>query len=270
MHKLRMKHLFLTAALLALSPALQSAPLSSGQEVASCMRANLPRHFSVEDFVLSSRSANGHEEVMTGQIYFSRENRQRELGPARAMMHIENPAALRDSSYLLIETDDYLRDGMFVFLPAINRVRRVSGTMADGQLFGTDFSYHDFKLFRSALRDMNAGEMKPSVFNGRPSYQLRFTPKTGVETPYDFVDAQIDAQSCLPLILHIHEQGHLKKTLEVPAHAFEREGDYWYAREFTIRDLQSKTSSTLRTTGYDTQTRPPEALFNPATFYRRF
>lgn len=262
------KYPLLIAALLGLSQSALADTLTSSQDVAACMRANLPRHFAVEDFVLSSRSPNGSEEVLSGQIYFSRETRQKGLGPARAMMHIENPAPLRDAAYLLFETDDYMRDGMFVFLPAMNRVRRVSGTLADGQLFGTDISYYDFKQFRTAMGDMDASDMQPGLFNGRRVYQLRFTPKDPQASPYEFVDAQIDAQSCLPLQLRIHEQGHLKKILSIPVDAIRRDGERWYPAEFTIHDQLNNSSSTLRTTSYDSATPPAEKLFHPSTFYR--
>ena len=52
-----------------------------------------------------------------------------------------------------LSTDDYLRDGMFVYLPAVKRVRRVTGTFADGALMGTNFSYFDFKQLQNTFGD---------------------------------------------------------------------------------------------------------------------
>ncbi len=242
----------------------------SAPEIAACMRGNLPSQLAVEDFVLSSKSANGAEEVVSGQIYYSRKKSAEGLGPARAMMRLENPAPLRNAAYLLIETDDYMRDGVFVFLPALNRVRRVAGTLADGQLFGTDISYYDFKQIRSAFADMGPTLLHATQEREHKTYHLRLHPGSAENAPYQHVDATIDARSCLPLRVEMYEHGRLVKVLSVSREAIRRDQTRWYPAEFSVHDLIRNSHTTLRTTGFDTQTELPDKLFSPSSFYRVF
>lgn len=246
-------------------------PAESGEQIAACMRDNLPERFWVEDFVLTSRAASGDAEAISGQLYFTRQTRDGQTGPSRAMLRIENPSPLRNAAYLILESEDYLRDGMFVFLPAVNRVRRVSGSMADGQLFGTDISYYDFKQFRSALSDMRAGQAVAVQHENRPAWSLRFDPAADEEAGYERVDAVIDAQTCVPRVLEIYENGRLRKTFTVPLDAIKPYADgRWYIAEFSMHDHLKDSDTTIRTLGFDTSRSLPEQLFHPSTFYRAY
>ncbi len=258
--------------LLSLGFAAQATPPApDGEQIAACMRGNLPERFWVEDFVLTSRAANGDAEAISGQLYFTRQTRDGQIGPSRAMMRIENPSALRNSAYLILESDDYLRDGMFVFLPAVNRVRRVSGSMADGQLFGTDISYYDFKQFRGALSDMRAGAATAEPFEGRPAWRLRFMPRPEGDPGYERVDAVIDGETCIPRVLDIYENGRLRKTFKVPLDAIKPYAKgRWYVGEFNMHDHLKGSDTTIRTLGFDTSRSLPDQLFHPSTFHRAY
>lgn len=245
-----------------------AAESDDAASVMACMRDNLPRRLEVEEFVVLSSTQDGARETLGGEIFFTRERMNGELGRARAMMRITQPAALRNSAYLILETDDYVRDGMFVYLPAIARVRRVSGEIADGRLFGTDITYYDFKQIRSAFGDMNAQYVGKDTAQGRPVHTLKLVPDQGVNAGYDHLIAQVDAQTCLPLNMSFYEQGQLIKEATVPANAIVADGDRWYPAEFTLRDLINHSQSTLKTTGFRSDEQLPERLFHPASFYR--
>ncbi len=248
------------------SPA--AATEAEAASVMACMRENLPTRLEVEEFVVLSSSQDGNRETLSGEIYFTRERMNGDIGRARAMMRITQPVALRDSAYLILETDDYLRDGMFVYLPAIARVRRVNGEIADGRLFGTDITYYDFKQIRSAFGDMDAQYLKQDIAQNRPVHNLRLTPDAEVNAGYDELIAQVDIETCLPLNLSFYQQGELIKDATVPAHAIEADGERWYPTEFTLRDRINNSQSTLKTIGFRSDEKLPERLFHPASFYK--
>lgn len=260
----------LLISLISLNLHAQAPASDPAESVSACMRGNLPREFSVEDFVLISSTQGGSREVISGQIYFSRETRGGELGLARAMMRISAPAPLRNSAYLMIETDDYLRDGMFVYLPAVNRVRRVSGTFADGRLFGTDISYFEFKQFRGAFGDMNARLIGSETHQGRSVQRMRYTAKSADESQYSHVDALVDDTSCLPLRVEFFGDGRVRKQLEVPVDAIVADGTRWYMREFSVLDLDRQSRTTVNTTGFSSSKDLPERLFHPKFFHSAF
>lgn len=232
------------------------------------MQANMPRSFQAEDFVVISESAEGSRQQISGSLYFTRHDRDGTLGPVRAMMKIEQPQALRDSAYLILQSTDYVASGMFVYLPAIGRVRRVSGEMADGRLFGTDITYYDFKQFRSAMADL-----KPSYVSYRsdaeyPAHELRFTPPASINAGYDEVIALIDAETCLPTEMNFFDRGHKVKVLSVPREAMKRDGERWYMQEFSLRDSQRGSHTRFLTGRFESDPNLSEKLFHPASFYR--
>ena len=242
----------------------------NGERIAACMRANLPPQFLVEDFVLTSRTAGGAEEAISGQIYFTRDTAGGQPGLARAMMRIESPQQLRDSAYLMIETASDKPDGLFVYLPALNRVRRVTSQMADGQLFGTDLTYRDFHQFRNALQGMQAEFLEKQQLDDRLVYRLHLLPAREDDKLYEEVFATIDARTCIPRRLAIHEAGRLRKVFTVPLAGIQSDGDRWYISEFTMHNLQTDTRTTLQVLGFHSDKDLPEKLFNPATFHRSF
>lgn len=263
-----MRLLILISFLFSSTASLAATSAHDAASVMACMRDNLPRRLEVEEFVVLSSSDDGTRETLGGEIFFTRERMNGELGRARAMMRITQPAALRNSAYLILETDDYLRDGMFVYLPAVARVRRVSGEIADGRLFGTDITYYDFKQIRSAFGDMHAEYLSQDHAQGRAVHTLKLSPDAEVNAGYDHLIAQVDAQTCLPLNLSFYEQGQLIKEASVPANAIVADGDRWYPTEFTLRDLINRSQSTLKTIGFRSDEQLPERLFHPASFYR--
>ncbi len=264
-------HILKFMAAIAVFTLTPSLPAQAGDDganaVKACMQANLPRSFSIEEFSLISESAEGSRATVSGAIYFTRTDRKGQIGPARAMMKLEQPAALRDSAYLVIETSDYARSGMFVYLPAVARVRRVSGEMADGRLFGTDITYYDFRQFRNAMDDM-APQYLQRVESERPYHQLRFTPPQGIQAGYEYVIANIDVASCLPLRMEFMDKGRVVKTLSVPVHALRQDGARWFPGEFTLKDHIHGSRTTLVTTGFRSNPELSEQLFHPASFYR--
>ena len=249
---------------------LFSSPLwanKSVDDITACMQANLPQSFSVEEVTLISESAEGSRAVISGEIYFSRQDRHGEIAPARAMMKLQQPAALRDSAYLVVESEEYARSGMFVYLPAVSRVRRVSGEMADGRLFGTDITYYDFKQLRSAMADMQP-EYVEFIDGERPAHLLRFSPQGDENVGYEHVMVSLDDESCLPTHMDFYSADHIVKTFDVPVQALRQDGKRWYPTEFTLQDKVYNTQTTMKTSGFRSGNELSEKLFHPATFYR--
>ena len=60
---------------------------------------------------------------------------------------------MRDAAYLVREASDPGKEEeMYVYLPALQKVRRITGAMKDSSLFGTDLSYSGPKRSRTCPR----------------------------------------------------------------------------------------------------------------------
>ncbi len=69
-------------------------------------------------------------------------------GNLRAIARFTHPPDLRDTALLMIEQPDR-PDDYFVFLPALAKVRRVSGAQRSDSFMGTDLSYEDLERRRA-------------------------------------------------------------------------------------------------------------------------
>src|SRR3546814_19418383 len=85
-------------------------------------------------------------------------------------MRISAPGDLAGASYLLRERDN--GDEMYVYIPALSKVRRVSGAAVDGSLWGTDLSFADVKQLGNAFGGSDPKMGNDEVLDGRTEHVL--------------------------------------------------------------------------------------------------
>jgi len=250
--------------------ALLAAPAwadGDARQITDCMRAAVPQHMTVGTFILTSFDRVGGSRTLKGRLYATRENLNVKGGLMHASLRIDAPAEFKGAAYLVQETDDYLRDGMFVYLPAVKRVRRVTGSFADASLMGTNFSYFDFKQLQHAFGDLEPTFEKTEPVNGRPAHVLRFKALPGAETRYSTVRAWVDQQACVVVRAEFNEGSKLAKELTSPAGSLQQSGGIWYVAEYEMRDPQEGTRTVLKVGKVDVTKAPSRRLFDPTAFY---
>lgn len=248
-------------ALLALPAAASSAWARDAQSVIACMRDNLPQRLQVEHLALRSTDASGGVRRLQGVLYV-----QREGGLLRSMMALSQPAALAGAAYLLRERADD-DDEMYMYLPALNRVRRISGAAMNGPLFGTDISYADLRQLQSAYRDQSAVLEPSTTLQNRPVDVLRLNEAAGGAARYTTIRLWVDRASCVALRATFADAQGVVKTLEVPASHLQQFGKHWLATELTLRDVRRNSQTRLEITGVDHPPDIPRRVFDPHTYY---
>jgi hypothetical protein len=241
-------------------PAVAGAADAAADKLLECMRANIPDVLRVQEFELNAVDRTGGERLLRGRVYAMREN---EL--MRAMIKIKAPPDLNNAAYLVREGKE--RDDMFVFLPALNRVRRIMGGSADSPLFGTDLSYNDVKQVQNSFSGGSVRLEQPEAIEGRPVQVLALTPRAGTDTHYTLIRGWIDQKACVPLKIDFYEGANVRKRLSAPAAAIKQWGSNWYVSEARMDDLQAKTHTTIRITGFSKPDKLSERYFNSASFY---
>ena len=240
---------------------------ATAQKVLDCVRGNSPASVRVQDFELQVTEADGESRTLAGRLYAQREASGKNAGKMHAMLRVDQPDNLKGASYLVRETDDYLRDGMFVYLPSVKRVRRVSGTFADGALLGTSFSYYDFKQITGAFGDLKAELEAATEIGQRPVHVLRFTALPGAETAYSAVRAWIDQKTCLPLQAEFYVGDQVRKRMTAKPEAIRTDGDHRYVSELEMRDLSDGLLTRLRILKVSLGKEVPGRYFDPNAFH---
>lgn len=258
-----MKGLGIFLALLVAAPAYAA---DSAASVLACMRANVPQSLRVRDIELAATDKAGATRTLRGRLYAMREKRDKGEGPLRAMLRIDAPENLAGAAYLLRETDDYLNEGMYVYLPSVKRVRRVKGTFADGALLGTDFSYNDFKQIEGVFADADAILEPPAEVDQRAVYVLRLKARPGTVSRYSSVRAWIDQRACVPLKVEFYEGETARKQLSAPPGSLRQSANFWYLPVVEMRDLKEQTKTVLRVIDVNTAEFSSN-YFDPKLFY---
>jgi hypothetical protein len=261
-----MKRLALLLALAVAAP----AQAESVTEILDCMRGNVPPTLRVQEIEFETTDRTGGTRTLRGRVYTQLEKTPSGGGLVRAMLKVNSPANYKGAAYLVRETEDYLNEGMYVYLPSVNRVRRVTGTFADGALLGTNFSYNDFKQLENAFVGSRASEELHGKVEDRPVHVVVFEPIPHPKAPpprYTKVRTWIDQKTCVPLKADFYEGNKVRKQLIGPASALQKTGDYWFLSEIEMRDLTEGTKTLLRVLGVTAGKELPGSYFNPQLFY---
>lgn len=232
-----------------------------------CMRANFPLSIGARRITMTTTDRQGNQKAVSGRVYALRE-RVGDEDKFRATLRIDSPPHLADAAYLVRETDDYLRDAMFVYLPAVGRVRRISGGLSDNSLMGTGFSYFDFKQYANAFGDLKGELLAIDEVDGRKAVLMSFKPVEGAETRYTTVQAWVDQQTCLIVRADFMQNDKVIKRLQAPASAITSANGHSYAKEAHMTDFLSGMRTTLRLDEVTINEELSDFRFNPRTFYQ--
>lgn len=234
------------------------------QKVLDCMRANIPPSLQIKEVELASVDRSGAERLLKGKVYVSRDS-----GLIRVLLRIAKPHDLDGAAYLMREGGASKKDDIFLYLPALQRVRKISGGSADAPLLGTDFSYNDMKQLQAAFGDSQTSLDKPTTLEQRPVHVLQLQPAAGSGARYSRVRTYVDQKTCVALKAEFFEGSSLRKELSAPADSLKRADGYWYLSDLTMRDVKENTSTRLKVVGVvGSEEELPSRLFDPTSFYR--
>lgn len=233
------------------------------QPIVTCMKANVPTQLQVREFELTATDKTGGTRSLVGRLHARLEN-----GRVNAMMRITAPADMRDAAYLVKESNEAGKDDeMYVYIPALQKVRRVTGGMKESSLFGTDLSYSDVKQISYALSGNTLKLERTEKLDARPTWVLSMDADMSAGARFDKVFAWIDQKSCMVMKAEFMQAGVVRKRFASGAKYLAQSGPHWYITEGRIDDLQEKTFTTLRITGVMSDKDLADRLFNPRIFY---
>ncbi len=250
------------AVLCLLAETASAAPDAATQKVLDCMRANIPPTVRIQQIELAATDRGGGARTLKGHIYAMNDK-----GLIRASMRIEQPNDLSGAGYLVRESQPGHDDEMYMYLPSINRVRRINGSSADGPLLGTDFSYNDVKQLENAFDGSEPVLEAPSQIENHPVYVMLLKTKPTQDSRYTTMRSWVDQKSCVALKVDFYEGDKLRKQLTAPASALQQSGKYWYLSQAEMHDLKENTSTTLRVLGVSSGNELPSRYFDPHAFY---
>jgi outer membrane lipoprotein-sorting protein len=211
-----------------------AAELQTAEEIDACYRDNFPKESSVQVVSMKAVDRIGATTESRSKMYW----KKFDDGFARVMMRFEKPADLRGAGLLMVEKKD--RNDMFIYLPVLRRVKRITSRMTSGSMFGTDFSYED-----------------------RPAYVLEVRPTEKEESAYERIKAFIDKETCVTLRAEFYERGDKpRKVLTNDPSKLTRVGEIWVPHEFLMRDHRDETHTRMSVEEVEVGVEIPRKIFS--------
>ncbi|MBW2267352.1 MAG: outer membrane lipoprotein-sorting protein [Deltaproteobacteria bacterium] len=234
-----------------------AAELTTAEEIDACYESNFPDSTAVQTVTLSAKDRIGAVTTSRATLYW----KKFDDGLSKVMMRFEKPADLRGAGLLMIEKKK--RNDLFMYLPELRRVKRISKHMSSGSMFGTDFSYEEFERIQGMKLDGVSERLEDDEIGGREMYVTSATPAAEEESSYERIKTWIDKQTCVALRTEFYERGDQpRKIMTAPYERVSREADVWVAREIVMHDRRDETDTTLRVEELEIGLEVPRKLFS--------
>ncbi len=236
-----MKRQLLFFWLVALALPVSAAEPQTAKEIEQCVRSNQPESTSIQTIALRSKDRIGAVTQSEATIYWKKGDDEL----SRLLMRFASPPDMRGSGLLLLEKKDDRRD-MFMYLPELNKVKRVTNRMMTGSMFGTDFTYEEFERFNGFADTDGLERMDDAEVEGRKTYVVTHSPGPDSGSAYERIVKFVDKKTCVPIKTEFYERGgRLRKvSISDPAQMMQA-GTGWVPGHTTMRDLRDETETDL-------------------------
>ena len=261
------KKLFLGLFIFGLATTSQSAQSAdpagmSIEDISACMRVNVFDRGSVRDFQIKAVDREGKSKKIKFKVFWRPAKTDDNV---RITLQVMEPKTLAGTAYLLIRSAE--EEQLHLYLPALRKVRQVSGGEASQKLWGSDLTFADIKQIQGLLLDGNVQRLADQQIAGRPVYLLETTTKVE-QTGYRMVRSYVDQESCMLLKAELFaENENPTKVLEADVSTLMKIDPWWVVLGYRMTDSRAGTHTEIELSDIFIQERLRKSLFTPDGFY---
>ena len=165
------------------------------------------------------------------------------------------PASVKNTRFLSID-NPVGADDQWIFLPALNKVKRIAAGEKDSSFMGSDFSYSDMSSMSMADSDGSHTLLREEMYGGTACYVIESRP-TGGATSYGKTISWIakDKYVAMKVEFYHKDASTLVKTLTTGNVSLV--SGRWLARTMTMQSVSgSKTVVTISQVKFDISVDP--------------
>ena len=196
---------------------------------------------------------NGNQSTRTIEQY----GRETGEGLVRNVIIFHEPASVAGTRFLTIENDGR-DDDQWIYLPALQRVRRIAASEGDSSFMGTDFTYDD--LQSRDLDEFSYELLREEELDGRPTYVVETVANDPDDSAYSRTVQWIDRERWLPIKSEFYDMDNELLKVNMVSRVEQVQG-YWTPINTTMENVQTghKTELAVRRFVYDENL--PDGLF---------
>jgi hypothetical protein len=182
----------------------------------------------------------------------------------KILMAFKSPRDVAGTGYLSFSYDDGRDDDIWLYVPAIKRIRRITGSGKNDDFMGTDFTYEDMGS-RSLDKD-NFTLQGEERIDGEPCWVVEARPKDSRD-PYGrrVIRVRKDS-SVLNAVDYYDRQNRLLKELRVSG--IRQIDGIWTAHKMEMTNIQSRHSTVIEMTDIRFNIPLDESLFAVSSLER--
>jgi hypothetical protein len=215
------------------------------------------RNLYGDDFVqvmaLSTRRRGSRPLVRRVQLV-----RKQSVRPGKSLVRFLDPPEVRRTSVLILEASERY-DDLFVFLPALGRIRRVAAGQRADSFFGTDLSYEDVEP--KYAEDWDARRVELGSEAGTPCLVLEIRPRRPETSTYERMVSCIEPERALVLRTQFFRDGLEAKQLRVDPRDVREVAGRQIPFVLTMTTPRLRSETVVTTERYDIHPALPEAIF---------
>jgi hypothetical protein len=245
-------------ALFPAAPAPAEEP-KTAEQIQSCIEANLPEKSSVQSIALRSKDRLAAITESKAVLRWKKS----EDGRSRVLIEFSQPEDLRGAKVLMLERKQPGDRDMFMYLPELRSVKRITNRMVTGSMFGTDFSYEDFEMIEDYSRNREARRVADAQLDGGTAWVLESRPEPGQLSGYTRILEYIDPATCVRLKTDLFEANdRLRKVASSDRQTLRQVSGLHYAPTITMRDLVKQTETELAIEKIEVGVEIPDRVFS--------
>lgn len=239
-----------------LVPFVLAQRYDTGEEVMDAVQAQRTPTITIATMSMTITSGSGQSLSREMRIWTADDG-------DRQVVKFTAPADIAGSAFLSVDAPDGSSESM-VYLPALDRVRRIAGGQKREAFFGSDFSYEDISGLSGDIGEDYVHELL-EVRDG-PVYVVEATPKEGASPAYERLVYTVPEETLVPSRIEFHRDGDLLKVMTIDETT--RIGDYVLPSDFRMETVAAGSFTTIEQRDVTVDEEIPDDVFTER-FLRR-
>ncbi len=226
-------------------------------QVETCLRKNEPKTTAIQKIELRSTDRAGYEKILVSDIYLKRFPDK----TTRLLAYFREPDDIIGTRLLLIEKPP--ANEIYMYMPALFKIRRISSKRISSSMYGSDFSYEDIERFYGMLSTEQPAQLPDVLIKGKSMYALETRPAEDSGSKYESVVSYFDKQDCVLQRVDFFESGSkLRKQLIVDPDSITTKADIKLPLRLIMTDWKHKTKTLLNIKQVEFDTPLTDDIFN--------
>mgnify|MGYP002819248396 CR=1 FL=1 len=153
-------------------PAVSTAPPQEAEQAREVLKAAFENRYEVDlttqiDLVVHSRSGQTRKRTLNAVTKVIDDR-------VHSMGRLTSPENLRGMTVMMMEAEDRSHDA-FIYMPSLDKVRRINTSQRGDAFFGTDVTYEDIE--HQTVDDYNFVEIQREILDAEPILRIHARPK---------------------------------------------------------------------------------------------